>query len=83
MEKIEEWLHAFDGSPKLLQSLAVLLMPIFPEIYDFNEECYELVVELVYPDSAADSGPAPDSTQEVRESAADTPEPDKKRSRLE
>ncbi|CAE7656349.1 unnamed protein product [Symbiodinium sp. CCMP2456] len=75
LDRIDDWLEAFSDSPKLLQSLAVLLMPIFPQIFDFDEESYDYLMELANPSSA---------DLEVQQPADSTgpQEPDQKRSRL-
>ncbi|CAE7857324.1 unnamed protein product [Symbiodinium sp. KB8] len=77
LDGIDDWLEAFSDSPKLLQSLAVLLMPIFPQIFEFDEESYEYLMELANPSSAnlEAQQPAADSTEPAQE-------PDQKRSRL-
>ena len=83
LDQIDDWLEAFSDSPKLLQSLAVLLMPIFPH---FDEETHDRLMELANPISALDLGQAVASIQEeVQQPAADstepTQEPEQKRSR--
>ena len=72
LDRVEVWLDAFSDSSQLLQSLAVLLMPIFPQILDVNQKSYERVLALACPHDIS-----------VTESVEAPEEPAQKRSRLE